>query len=926
MSTISTHHLDHLAQQLRGELHHGSLMRTLYATDASVYRELPLAVAIPQDEADLKTLIRFANEHGTSLIPRAAGTSLAGQCVGAGIVVDTSVHFNRILELNVEERWVRLQPGVVRDHLNDYLAPHGLFFSPITSTANRAMIGGMVGNNASGFTSIRYGTTRERTKAVRALLSDGSEATFQALTTEEFWTKTKLDSLEGRIYAHLAKTLQSSNFRTLIKEEFPRPDIHRRNTGYAIDFLAQSDPFEQNGVPFDLVKLLCGSEGTLAFTTEVTLHLDPLPAPETVLVVPHFTSINDCMRATQIAMRHAPYACEMMDRVILDCTKNNLEQRKNRDFVEGDPASLLMIEFRADTRAELDEAAAALVADLQAEELGYAFPRIHGADTKRAWDLRKAGLGLLANIPGDRKAVACIEDTAVALEDLPAYIREFTALMEEFGQQSVYYAHAGAGELHLRPILNLKDPRDVDDFYAITERVAALVKKYRGSLSGEHGDGRVRAGFLKKMVGEEIYEALRRLKQVWDPNGIFNPGKIVDAPPMTANLRPDPGAETPMYHTMYDYASAGGILRLAEKCNGSGDCRKTTGVMCPSYQVTRREQHTTRARANVLREVLSQPVEKGANPFARPEIAEAMDLCMSCKGCTAECPSNVDVSTLKSEWQYQKYQTEGVPLRVRAIANLGRLNALGSIAPGLTNFVLRNRFTAGAMKRTLGIAPQRSLPPLGKTTLRKWFQRNYDALPHPATERGSLYLFCDEFTNYNDVEVGIKTVQLLRKLGYAIRLIDHADSGRAPMSKGLLDDAQRCATTNVDAFRNIVHGDMPLVGIEPSALLSFRDEYPRLVAEEDRAAAWALAENCFLLGEFLLREVEAGRLSEADFSARPVHFLLHGHCHQKALSEVGRLAQVLSLPKNATVEVIPSGCCGMAGMFMSSNKSGGPGS
>ena len=530
--------------------------------------------------------------------------------------------------------------------------------------------------------------------------------------------------------------------------------------------------------------------------------------------------------------------------------------------------------------------------------------------------MRKAGLGLLANIPGDKKAVACIEDTAVALTDLPDYIDEFGEIMDRFGQRAVHYAHAGAGELHLRPILNLKDPRDVDDFYQITLETAKLVRKYRGSLSGEHGDGRVRAAFLEMMVGEKNYQLFRDIKRTWDPHNLFNPGKIVEAPPMNEQLRTEVGAEVPEFDTVFDFASAGGILRLAEKCNGSGDCRKTPvsgGVMCPSYMATRNERDTTRARANVLREILTN--HKTENPFDHPDLKEVMDLCLSCKGCTSECPSNVDMTSMKAEWQHQYHQANGIPLRTRAVANIGRLNAWASTAPGLSNFFLGNKWTSGILKKTLGIAEKRSLPPLHRTTLRKWFRQQYDRLPAPAIERGALYLFCDEFTNYNDTPVGIATIKLLRHIGYEVRLTDHPDSGRAQLSKGLLTEAQRLATENVRHFRDKVNATTPLVGIEPSALLGFRDEYPRLVPPEEQTGAWELAKHCYLLSEFLVKAVERGELSEADFSEEAVHIKLHGHCHQKALSDPGKTAMILGLPKNATLELIPSGCCGMAGSF-----------
>ncbi len=905
--------LTQLKNNLIGDLHYDHLLRVLYATDASVYRELPLAVALPENNEDLKTLIQFATKNKTSLIPRAAGTSLAGQCVGDGIVVDISKHFTKIIEFNKEEKWIRVQPGVVRDELNAFLKPHGLFFSPITSTANRAMIGGMVGNNSCGTTSIVYGSTREHVLEMKTILSDGSEVVFGKMTREEFLGKLKLETLEGKLYQHIFDVLKNEENCNNIHTHFPKSTIHRRNTGYALDYLLNSEMFSEVEESFDFCKLLCGSEGTLAFTTEVKLDLDDLPLPCNVVLAAHFNSIDESLRATQIAMQHQPTACELMDKIILDCTKENIEQSKNRFFVEGDPQGVLMVEFRGTTILEAENQAQKLIEDLKNKNLGYAFPIIPAEKTKQVWQLRSAGLGLLANIPGDKKAVACIEDTAVAIEDLPEYIAEFSEIMKGFGQRSVYYAHAGAGEIHLRPLLNLKNARDVDQFFHISKASAELVKKYKGSLSGEHGDGRVRAEFIPLMVGEENYQLFCNIKHTWDPNNIFNPGKIVDAAPMNTSLRYELEQKEIEIETVFDFSDKGGILRAAEKCNGSGDCRKlpvSGGTMCPSYQATRNEKDTTRGRANTLREFLTQ--NKKENPFDHPEIKEVMDLCMSCKGCTSECPSNVDMSSLKAEFLHQYYQTNGVPFRAKAFAYINELNRLGSVFPKLYNFFLTNSFFSGVAKRVLGVAPQRSLPTIHSTSLRKWFKQNFK---NKNKQQGTVYLFCDEFTNWNDTEIGIKSIKLLAALGYEVRLVDHPESGRAAISKGLLNRAQKFAKQNVSIFSKIINAENPLVGIEPSAILSFRDEYPRLVEKSEVENAKTLGKNCFLIDEFISNEIKKGKITADFFTKEKKEILLHGHCHQKALSNLEDSVWLLSLPENYSVEVIPSGCCGMAGSF-----------
>lgn len=908
------HLLHTLAQQLEGDLHTDELLRRLYATDASIYRELPLAVAYPKHKTDVQTLVRFAGQNGLSLIPRSAGTSLAGQCVGSGIVVDISRYMTRVLEINAEEGWVRLQPGVIRDELNQMLKPHGLFFGPNTSTANRCMLGGMVGNNSCGTTSIVYGSTRDHVLALDVVLSDGSEARFSRLSKAEFEQKKNGNGLEAQLYQQVAALLTDPENQAEIRREFPKPGIHRRNTGYAIDLLLETKPFTPGGPDFNFCTMLSGSEGTLAFTTEITLHVNPLPEPHDVVVCAHFSSMPECLEAVVAAMQHQPTACELMDKLILDCTKSNREQAKNRFFVEGDPAAVLMIEFRGPSPEAAAQKAAALIADLQQRNFGYAYPIVHAPKTKQVWDLRSAGLGVLSNMPGEAKGVACIEDTAVEVADLPAYIGEFEAMMKQFGQKSVYYAHAGAGELHLRPILNLKKESDREMLYRICEASARLVKKYRGSLSGEHGDGRVRAEFIPLMIGEKNYTLLRQIKKTWDPNGVFNPGKITDAPPMNTALRYEANQPDRPFDTMLEFPD--GILRAAEKCNGSGDCRKLDfagGTMCPSYRATRQEKDTTRARANALREFLTHSQQP--NPFSHSELYEVMDLCLSCKACASECPSNVDMASMKAEFLHQYYRAHGVPFRARVFGHIAGLNRLASAAPALSNFFMKNAITGGLLKRVLGVAPQRSLPPLHRVSLRRWFDRTGKNLPLGGPEKGRALLFCDEFTNYNDAEIGIKTVQLLTRLGYRVEMPVHPESGRAAISKGLLPRARELAVQNVEIFKNRVSSEMPLVGIEPSAILSFRDEYPRLVPEKNREDAKVLSENTLLIEEFLAREMQRGNITAEQFSTEKKHILLHGHCHQKSLSGVEASAFVLSLPENFTVEVIPSGCCGMAGSF-----------
>ncbi|WP_416443961.1 FAD-binding and (Fe-S)-binding domain-containing protein [Leeuwenhoekiella sp. A16] len=904
--------IEQLAVTLEGELFFDDLHKTLYATDASVYRKMPLAVAFPRSVEDIKVLIIFAKANNTSLIPRTAGTSLAGQCVGDGIVVDVSKYFTEIIALDAKNKTVTVQPGVIRDELNRFLKPHRLFFGPNTSTSNRCMIGGMVGNNSSGTTSIQYGVTRDKVVQVKALLSDASEVVFEAMNTAQFSQKRKLKTLEGKLYKSVYKALKSAETRQKIADEFPKPEIHRRNTGYAIDKLIDTAVFDEHEKQFNFCELLAGSEGTLAFTTEVTLKLDELPPEHGVMVAAHFESIEKCLQAVVPAMKHNLYACEMMDKVILDCTLNNREQQKNRFFIQGDPAAILMLEVRAADLKTAIAQAEKLTETLQKSGLAYAFPPLHGEQIDQALELRKAGLGLLGNIVGDRKAVACIEDTAVALEDLSSYVNEFSALMKGYKQDAVYYAHAGAGELHLRPILNLKKKEDVVLFRKITTDVAKLVKKYNGSMSGEHGDGIVRAEFIPLMIGEENYKIVKKIKKIFDPENIFNPGKIVNAYPMDRNLRYEINRKEPKVKTLLNFEDSEGIIRAAEKCNGSGDCRKLPaagGTMCPSYRATRNEKDTTRGRANALREFLTTSEVK--NKFNHKELNEVFDLCLSCKACASECPSNVDVATLKAEFQYQYKKQNGSSMRTRAFAFNSHLNQFAAVAPGFTNAIYKGKLTAGFMKRTLHIAKKRSLPPLSKKTFRKSLKSLLNNNPQQPVK--SVYLFVDEFTNYLDAQIGEDAVVLLQKLNYEVRIVKHPESGRSFISKGFLKEARKVACKNVDIFKELVSAETPLIGIEPSAILGFRDEYSRLV--KNVASAKAIAANTFLIDEFLHNEMRSGNITADTFTTEAKTLKIHGHCHQKALSSIEHTFAILNLPANYKPTIIPSGCCGMAGSF-----------
>lgn len=903
--------INELASFFAGEISTDSTQLCIYSTDASTYSERPLAVIWPKDRADLVAAVQFAAKHKIPLIPRTAGTSLAGQVVGKGIIVDISKHMTSILEVNTEEHWVRVQPGVILDELNMAMKEHGLFFGPETSTANRCMMGGMIGNNSCGSHSIIYGSTRDHLLEVKMVLSDGSEAHFKPLTRQELEGKLTLGGVEGNIYRKLNEILSDTNNIKEIQEQFPELSLRRRNSGYALDLLANSEVFGQSDEKLNICNLIAGSEGTLGIITEAKMNLVSLPPKEKAVVCIHLKQLEEAFRANLIALKFGPTAVELMDKTILDLTKDNLEQSRNRFFVEGEPAAILIVEFAESSKEIIEQKYTSLVAEMQQAGFGYHYPIVWGAETSKVWSLRKAGLGVLSNMKGDAKPVSVIEDTAVSPERLPAYMADFKDILDKHHLDCVYHAHIGSGELHLRPILNLKDEKDVALFKAIATDVAHLVKKHRGSLSGEHGDGRLRGEFIPIMVGERCYQLMREVKAAFDPNNIFNPNKIVDTPAMNSHLRYTLGAKERSFDTIFSFAESDGFLRAAERCNGSGDCRKTIlsgGTMCPSYMATKDEDKTTRARANMLREVLTS----SDRPFESRELYNILSLCLSCKGCKSECPSNVDMAKLKAEFLQHYYDKNGIPMRTRLIAYITYIYKVGSIAPAVTNFFMGNKSIAKPIQRMLGFSDRRTLPLLHYTTLKRWFKSNQ----HKKLEtKERVYFFNDEFTNYNDVEVGMKAILLLQHLGYEVIIPQHGESGRTYISKGLIRTAKRIANRNIEQLSPLVTADAPLIGIEPSAILSFRDEYPDLATPENREKANELARNTYLIDEFLMREMQMGSITKDQFKEDKVEVIFHGHCQQKSIATNAATKYVLGFPEGYTVTEIRSGCCGMAGSF-----------
>jgi len=884
-----------LRKRVEGDIHFDKYSRLLYSTDASIYQIEPIGVVVPRHKGDVQAVIEIANRLGVSVLPRGGGTSLAGQTVGHSIVLDFSKYMQNVLEVNQEELWCRVEPGLVQDELNAYVRPMGLQFGPDTSTSNRATIGGMIGNNSAGAHSLTYGKTLDHVLELTVLLSDGSKALLKDLAPEEVERKSKADTVEARAYREVFRLAQQNKNEILARY----PKIMRRVSGYNLDEFIKPQPFS-------LARILVGSEGTLASVVEAKMRLVPKPK-WTAMDVIHFHDDIEALEASQAILETAPYALESTDQMILNLARGNIVQSQRLGFVQGNPSSLLMVEYAGETESEVKEQVFKLEEVRKRQRIGYAATlAFKPEEVKAIWGVRKAGLGLLLGTKGDKKPIAFVEDAAVAPAKLPEFIKRFREIVVHHDTVAGYYGHCSVGCMHIRPLINLKEESEKAKMVSIANAILELVLEFDGAMSGEHGDGLARGHFNARLFGPAIYDAFRQVKRAFDPKNLMNPGKIIDSPAMTESLKISPEYKTWEPRTTLDFTEQGGFVRAVEMCSGMGECRKKLdGTMCPSYMGTLDEEHSTRGRANALRSVLSGKVPK--EEFTGKRLYDVMDLCLECKACKAECPSNVDMAKLKYEFLDHYHRANGLPLRNKLFGAIESLNRVGSRLAPVSNWIANSTLNRWFMELFAGIDRRRPLPHFAGETFEDWFRAHK---PEGDGSKGDVVLFHDTFNNYNTPNVAIASTRFLERNGYRVRLVDKKCCGRPMISKGMLGQAKENAAWNVERLAPFAENGTPIVGLEPSCLLTMRDEYPEFIRTN---AAKQVADHSFLLEEFVMREVNGDRL-KFDSNAKGKKVLLHGHCHQKAL--VGS-APTVAMLKAAGYEVseVDSGCCGMAGSF-----------
>jgi len=881
-----------LESRIEGEVNFDVVHRSLYSTDASVYQIPPVGVVVVRSRQDILTALEICRRYRCPITMRGGGTSQGGQSIGHGLLLDTSKYFAHVIEANVSERWVKVQPGIVLDELNAQLSPFGLRFAPDISTASRATIGGMMGNNSSGARSVIYGKTIDHVLEMTVALADGSIVEFRDVPRDE------IPHDEGTLEAACYETVTRLGAQHAAEIERRFPKVMRRVGGYNLN------EFTDPSKPVNLTKMMIGSEGTLGIVLEAKLKLVPLPKAKAVMVV-MFADLLESLSAVPLILMHRPSAVEVMDKSILDFTRQNATlDRIRTKYIYGDPASTLCIEFYADDKEHLPPRLAALEADLRRNHLGYAYRQeTDPAAQARIWSLREASLGLSMAMKEDAKSVSFVEDTAVAPEKLRDYIEQFLRIVHKHDTTAGIYAHASVGCLHVRPVINLKTETGVKKFEAIANDVADLVLSFGGALSGEHGDGYLRSPFMSKMFGPELYEAFREIKRTFDPLGILNPGKITDSPPLTSNLRFGAGYKTENPHTIFDFSEYGGFAGAVEMCSGVGACRKKlTGNMCPSYMVTRDEAHTTRGRANVLRMAMSgRLAEAGLDDRG---VMQVLDLCLECRACKSECPVGVDMARFKSEYLAGYYERHGTPLKARALGNIHKMCAVGSLLAPLSNWWQTTEAGKSLNERLFHIDKRRTLPKWKNKTFERWLHGR----PSAPGRGPTVHLFNDTFTNHYDPEIGIASIEILERCGVNVKVVKPGCCGRPLISQGLLQAAQAQASIVVNGLYPIASAGEKILFCEPSCLSAVKEDHPALLRGDDQRKAKVVAGACILFDEFAANL----DLPIQGFSGR---ILMHGHCHQKSMGMMQATNSLLARIPDASVIDLDAGCCGMAGSF-----------
>ncbi|NND09546.1 MAG: FAD-binding protein [Saprospiraceae bacterium] len=888
--------LTDLQQNIRGDVLTDDVSLGIYATDASLYQIKPIVVLLPKDADDVATAVRIARDHKVAIVARGGGTGLAGQTIGTAMILDFSKYMNALLELNADEQWARVQPGLVRDNLNVLVAAHGLHFAPDPATSSRANVGGMMGNNSSGTKSILYGKTIDHVLEMNVLLSDGTILHLHQESPENYKRIASEEGRKGEIFRGVQKVIQENSAE--IAERFPK--VMRRVGGYNLDEFIHTDHW-------NLSKLIVGSEATLALILEAKINLEPLPKHKSVCLV-HFRELNEAIRAVQTMVDFGPAAVEIIDNTVITLSRKNLTTQRSCHVIEGNPAAVLIVEFYGDTPDEVLSKPKPMVAKLQADGMGYSYPIYpEGPSYDDVWTIRKKGLGLMLGMKSKKKPIAFIEDAAIPLASLPQYIEEVSEVCKRNETEAAMYAHASVGVIHVRPILDLRQAEDIERFKNIAEDTFELVKKYKGSWSGEHGDGLVRSPFNERFFGSQIYHAFEEIKTLFDPLGLLNPGKKIHAPPIDHNLRYGSDYRDHEVSTLFHYRQDGSFHDAVHMCSGVGECRKTvSGTMCPSFMATRDEEHSTRGRANALR--LAMSGQLNGEGLDSKRVRDTMDLCLSCKACKSECPSNVDMAKLKSEIWQRKYDREGVTIRERFIRDSSKFarSFSGSMAP-LINGIQRSKIFRGAMDYLVGIEKRRVLPSYAPTRFTQWFSKHYKA---PADPRDTVVLFVDTYLNYHEPSVGISTVKLLTSCGYAVELAEVGCCQRPKISNGFLRSAKsegEVVAQKLDAFMS--QGRKVLV-CEPSCASALNLDIPDLL--DDETLANNLAVGVLPVADFLLGELE--KHSKLPLSIKYDKILMHGHCHEKALYGT-KAIKALIQACGKSVEEVDSGCCGMAGSF-----------